>query len=166
MSKGSSKKGIKIFLFIILAAAAAAALFFFSKAKEDTEADKMFTMASNAERIEFLNSQGWIVKPEPISKEEVTLPSADDEVYAEYAALQKRQGFDPEKYQGKPVTVVTYQVLNYPDHPENVTATMLLYNDRLIGGDVSLAGGSSGEEGFIEPLISSAVQTYLFAEAE
>ena len=68
MSKGSSKKGIKIFLFIILAAAAVAALFFFSKAKEETEADKMFTMASNAERIEFLNAQGWIVKPEPISK--------------------------------------------------------------------------------------------------
>lgn len=162
MSKGSSKKGIKIFLFIILAAAAVAALFFFSKAKEETEADKMFTMASNAERIEFLNAQGWIVKPEPISKEEVTVPSVTDEVYAEYAALQKQQGFDLEKYQGQPVTVITYQVLNYPDHPENVTATMMMSDDRLIGGDVSMAG----EDGFTEPLISRSVQTYLIADAE
>lgn len=162
MSNGSSKKGIKIFLFIILAAAAAAALFFFSKAKEDAEADKLFTMAANAERIEFLNAQGWIVKPEPVSKEEVTIPSAADEVYAEYAALQKQQGFDLEKYQGKPVTVITYQVLNYPDHPDNVTATMMMYNDRLIGGDVSMAG----EDGFTKPLLSAAVQTYLFAETE
>ena len=75
MSKGSSKKGIKIFLFIILAAIAVAALFFFSKAKEDTEADKRFTMAANAERIEFLNAQGWIVDPDPVSKEEITVPS-------------------------------------------------------------------------------------------
>ena len=162
MSKGSSKKGIKIFLFIILAAAAVAALFFFSKAKEETEADKMFTMAANAERIEFLNSQGWIVKPEPISKEEVTVPSVTDEAYAEYAALQKQQGFDLEKYQGKPVTIITYQVLNYPDHPENVTATMMMADDRLIGGDISLAG----EDGFTEPLISASVQTYLVANAE
>lgn len=162
MSKGSSKKGIKIFLFIILAAIAVAALFFFSKAKEETEADKMFTMAANAERIEFLNSQGWIVKPEPVSKEEVTVPSVTDAAYAEYAALQKQQGFDLEKYQGKPVTIITYQVLNYPDHPENVTATLMMSDDRLIGGDISLAG----EDGFTEPLLSPSVQTYLVADAE
>lgn len=161
MSKGSSKKGIKIFLFIILAALAVAALFFFSKAKEDTEADKRFTMAANAERIEFLNAQGWIVDPDPVSKEEITVPPVTDEVYAKYAELQKQQGFDLEKYQGKPVTVITYRVLNYPDHPENVTATMMLYSDRLIGGDISMAG----EDGFTEPLVSAAVQTYLAAEA-
>lgn len=157
MSNGSSKKGLKIFLFLLLAGIAAAAIFFFTKAKDESETDKMFTMATNAERVEFLNNQGWIVKPEPVSKEEITVPSVTDSVYAEYAALQKKQGFDLEKYQGKPVTVITYQVLNYPDHPENVTATMLLSNDRLIGGDVSMAG----ENGFTEPLISAAAQTYL-----
>lgn len=161
MSKGSSKKGIKIFLFFILAAVAVAALFLFSKAKEENEADKMFTMAANAERIEFLNSQGWIVKPEPVSKEEITVPSVTDEAYADYAALQKQQGFDLEKYRGKPVTVITYQVLNYPDHPENVTATMMMSGDRLIGGDITLAG----EGGFVKPLLSPTVQTYLAADA-
>lgn len=162
MSKGSSKKGIKIFLFFILAAVAVAALFLFSKAKEENEADKMFTMAANAERIEFLNSQGWIVKPEPVSKEEITVPPVTDAAYADYAALQKQQGFDLEKYQGKPVTIITYQVLNYPDHPENVTATMMMSGDRLIGGDITL----TGEGGFVKPLLSPTVQTYLAADAE
>ncbi len=157
MSTGSSKKGLKIFLFLLLAGIAAAAIFFFTKAKDESEADKMFTMATNAERVEFLNNQGWIVKPDPVSKEEITIPSVTDAVYADYAALQAEQGFDLEKYQGKPVTVIVYQVLNYPDHPENVNATMLICNDRLIGGDISM----TGEGGFTKPLITAVAQTYL-----
>ncbi len=162
MSKGSSKKGLKIFLFLLLAAIAAAALFFFTKAKDESETDKKFTLETNSERVEFLNNQGWIVKPDPVSKEEVTLPSVTDPVYAEYAALQAQQGFDLEKYQGKPVTIVKYQVLNYPDHPENVVVSMIFDGNRLIGGDVSL----EGEGGFTEPLISAATQTLLMADTE
>ncbi len=162
MSKGSSKKGLKIFLFLLLAAIAAAALFFFTKAKDESETDKKFTLETNSERVEFLNNQGWIVKPDPTSKEEVTLPSVSDPVYAEYAALQQGQGFDLEKYQGKPVTIIKYQALNYPDHPDNVVVTMIFYGNRLIGGDVSL----EGEGGFTEPLISAATQTLLMADAE
>lgn len=160
MSKSSSKKGLKIILFLILAVIAAAALMFFTKAKEETETDEMLTMSSNAERVEFLNKQGWIVKPDPVSKEEITVPSEFDGAYAEYAALQKSQGFDLEKYKGKPAMVIKYQVLNYPDHPENVTAAMMISSDRLIGGDVSM----TGEGGFTEPLLTSAAQTYLALE--
>lgn len=160
MSKGSSKQGLKIFLFLLLAAIAVFAFVFFSKAKTESEADEMFTMATNAERVEFLNEQGWIVKPDPISKEEATVPSEFNDVYANYVTLQQSQGFDLEKYKGKPVMIITYQVLNYPDHPENVTATMMICDDRLIGGDVSL----DGENGFTEPLISAKTQTYLASD--
>ena len=68
MSKGSSKKGLKILLFLILAAVAVFAVLIFSKAKSESEADEMFTMSTNAQRVEFLNTQGWIVKPDQISK--------------------------------------------------------------------------------------------------
>lgn len=163
MSKSSSKKGIKTLLFLLLAAVAAAALIFFFKAKSETETDEMFTMPSNAQRVEFLNKQGWIVKPDPVSKEEITVPSEFTGVYADYAALQQSQGFSFEKYKGRKATVITYQVLNYPDHPENVTATMLISDDRLVGGDISL----SGDDGFTEPLLSAAAQTFLiYNEAE
>ncbi|MCH5349970.1 MAG: DUF4830 domain-containing protein [Oscillospiraceae bacterium] len=160
MSKVSSKKGLKIFLFLLLAAIAITALMFFSKAKAETEADEFLSMSTNAQRVEFLNKQGWIVKPDPITKEEITIPSVFDGVYADYAALQQSQGFDLEPYKGKTATAITYQVLNYPDYPENVTATMLLLDDRLIGGDISLAG----DDGFTEALITAAVRSMLTAD--
>lgn len=160
MSKGSSKKGIKICLFLTLIVAAIAAVAFWGKAKSETEADELLAMSSNAQRVEFLNKQGWIVKPDPVSKEDITIPSEFSGVYADYAALQQSQGFDLEKYKGKNASVITYQVLNYPDHPENVTATMLICDDRLIGGDISL----SGDDGFTEALITASTQTYLTVE--
>lgn len=153
----NSKKGNKAILFLILAIILVLAAFFWSKTQAESKADEMFTMATNAERVEFLNEQGWIVHPDPISKEEVVVPSVYEGIYADYAELQKQQGFDLEKYQGTEVTVITYQVLNYPDYPENVTATMMICNDRLIGGDISL----ETEDGFMEPLISEKAQTFL-----
>lgn len=161
MSKGSSKKGLKIVLFLILAAAAVFAVLFFSKAKTESEADEMFTMSTNAQRVEFLNRQGWIAKPDPISKEEVIVPSVFDGIYADYVALQQAQGFDLEKYKGKNAVIIKYEVLNYPDYPENVTATMMICDSRLIGGDISM----TGEGGFTEPLISVIAQTFLTAES-
>lgn len=158
----STSKGKKIFLFLILAAIAVIAVFFFSKAKRESEADEMFTMATNAERVEFLNEQGWIVKPDPISKEEVIVPSTFEGVYADYVVLQQEQGFDLEKYQGKTVMIIKYHVLNYPDHPENVTATMMICDSRLIGGDISM----TGDNGFCTALISATAQTQLLADLD
>lgn len=160
MSKGSSKKGIKICLFLALIIAAIAAVAFWGKAKSETESDEILAMSSNAQRVEFLNKQGWIVKPDPLSREEITVPSDFEGVYAEYAALQESQGFDLEKYKGKPATLFTYQVLNYPDYPENVVATLVVSSDKLIGGDISM----TGEGGFTEPLIAASTQTYLTIE--
>ncbi len=153
----SFKKSSKAILFLVLAIILVLAAYFWSRANAEKEADVMFSMASNSERVEFLNEQGWIVNPDPISKEEVTVPSVYEGVYAEYADLQKKQGFDLEKYQGREVLVIKYQVLNYPDCPENVTATMMICDSRLIGGDVSL----ETEDGFTEPLISATAQTFL-----
>ena len=160
MSKGSSKKGLKIVLFLILAAAAVCAVIFFSKAKSESEADEMFTMSTNAQRVEFLNRQGWIVKPDPVSKEEIIIPSVFDGIYADYVALQQAQGFDLEKCKGKEAMIIKYEVLNYPDYPENVVATMMICDDRLIGGDISM----TGENGFTEPLLSATAQTFLMAD--
>lgn len=153
----SFKKSSKAILFLVLAIILVLAAYFWSRANAEKKTDEMFSMASNSERVEFLNEQGWIVNPDPISKEEVTVPSVYEGIYAEYAELQKEQGFDLEKYQGREVLIIKYQVLNYPNYPENVTATMMICDDRLIGGDVSL----ETEDGFIESLISATAQTFL-----
>lgn len=158
----NSKKGNKAILFLVLAIILVLAAFFWSKAQSESKADEMFTMSTNAERVEFLNNQGWIVHPDPVSKETVTVPSIYEGIYADYAELQKQQGFDLEKYQGSEVMIIKYQVLNYPDYPDNVTATMMICDDRLIGGDISL----DTEGGFMEPLISATAQTFLIADGK
>ena len=45
--------------------------------------------------------------------------------------------------------LVTFEVLNYKDVPEGVTANILLYKNKVIGGDICL----ETEEGFIHGLV-------------
>ncbi len=152
-----SSQGKKVLLFALLIAVIGFAVFFLNAAKKEADDDERFSMSSNAERVEFLNEQGWIVKPDPVSKEEITIPSEFNELYGKYAELQASQGFDLEKYKGEKAMLISYQVLNYPGHTENVTANMLISDDRLIGGEITL----NEENGFTEPLISELTQTYL-----
>ena len=64
-------------------------------------------------------------------------------MYQRYNALQISQGFDLTQYAGKTVTRYVYTVENYPDAQEPVYATLLVYQDQVIGGDVTdtSAGG-------------------------
>ena len=147
-------KGKKILLFVLLIAIIGLAVYFLAAAKKEADSDKIFTMSSNAERVEFLNKQGWIVKPDPLSKEEILIPAEFNELYQQYAELQKSQGFDIEKHKGEKAMLISYQVLNYPDHTENVVANMLIADGKLIGGEITL----NEENGFTEPLITAGTQ--------
>ncbi len=40
------------------------------------------------------------------------------------------------KYAGKRCKRYSYSVLNYPEEPEDVRANILVYNGKIIGGDV------------------------------
>ncbi len=150
MSSRTSKKGSKILLFFLLIILVLIAVFFIKKAKDEADSDTKFNMSSNAERVRFLNEQGLIVKPDPVSTEEIIIPSEANDTYADYARLLKEQGFNIEKYLGRNVVRITYEVLNFPDYDDNVMANMLIADDRLIGGDISL----NEEGGFVLPLVS------------
>lgn len=69
-------------------------------------------VASNAERVAYLESYGWIVSPEAAAAEDIRLPDTFDASYDDYLALQKEQGFDLEAYAGKTIQRYTYQVTN------------------------------------------------------
>ena len=60
-----------------------------------------------------------------------------NDVFEEYNSIQKQQGFDLEDYKGKDVTIYTYEVYNYEGKPENMVANLMIYENRLIGGDLS-----------------------------
>ena len=102
---------------------------------------------TEAERMAFLTENGWQADETPLGTQEVTIPAQFDEVYEQYNAIQQGQGFNLEKYAGKPVTEYTYHITNYPENDE-VVAHLLVYKDKIIGADVS----AMEQGGFVEPV--------------
>lgn len=86
----------------------------------------------------FLESLGWETSVEPVDVREVIIPEEWNSVFEEYNDLQKQQGFDLDKYRGKQATIYTYQILNY-DGAENVVANLMVFDGKLIAGDVCSA---------------------------
>lgn len=91
---------------------------------------------TNQQRVEFLSQFGWTVQEEPDEILEVVIPKEFDEVYQQYNEIQKAQGCDLEKYAGKRCKRYSYNITNYPDHPENIHGNLIVYNGKIIGGDV------------------------------
>lgn len=126
------------------------------------------TAEDEAERIAFLSQFGWQVNEEPVEVEEVVIPTDFNEVYHTYNALQLEQGLDLQKYAGKTCKRWVYQVLNYPREGD-VRATLLVYDGRVIGGDLSSASlngfmtGFLGEHGLME---HSAEETTVALESQ
>lgn len=92
--------------------------------------------ATNEERVAFLAQFGWKVNAEPTETKDVAIPQKFDDVYDNYNRIQKDQGLDLTPYAGKTCKQWVYTVTNYPQNPD-VRATMLIYGNRVIGGDLS-----------------------------
>ena len=106
---------------------------------------------SNEDRVEFLSAYGWEVDPEAIEISEVTIPSEFDEVYKKYNDIQKDEGLNLEKYAGKSVKRYVYTVKNY-ESETSVVASLLVYKNRIIGGDVSSVDLNGFSHGFTKPV--------------
>ena len=103
-------------------------------------------------RVEYLASCGYTVSPEPLRTQEVLIPKEFTEVYDQYNSLQQSQGFDLLKYRGKRVMQYVYAIENWPEeNADPVYATLLVYKNKLIGGDIS----RGGEDGFLRPLLET-----------
>lgn len=123
---------------------------------ETTVKTKSLKGETNEQRIEYLESFGWEIINEPVESTEVVIPSEFDETYESYNLLQQTQGFDLAKYKGKKVMRYTYSIKNYPtDSAENVCATLLVSDKKIIGGDVS----STSLGGFMHSLLKPASST-------
>lgn len=96
----------------------------------------VYTLKNENQRQSFLKEMGWEVSEEYTECKVVIIPDDFNDVYENYNELQKKQGFDLEKFKGKTVEIYTYEVKNYPDHKENIVANLMIYEGELIGGDV------------------------------
>lgn len=106
---------------------------------EATMGDQKYSLKaeSNEERIAFLTQFGWQVAAEPVEIREVTIPTEFNDVYQKYNAMQKEQGLDLTRYAGKICKQWVYQINNASDQGDPVRATLLVYNGRVVGGDIS-----------------------------
>ena len=94
-------------------------------------------VSDNDGRVNFLKSLGWQVTTSPVESGQVKIPKESTEIFDRYNALQKSQGYDLSKFAGKAVMRYVYQINNYPGATEPVYATVLVYKNQIIGGDVT-----------------------------
>ena len=136
-------------LILLFAGIAGLILLMLIKMHKTDETQSEYFMPSNSYRVEFLNSCGLIVKPDP-EEQEITIPGAFGDIYSAYNEIQLSQGFDLEKYKGRAAVLYSYSVLNCPGYAENVTANLIVCDGRLIACDISL----NEENGFTKALIT------------
>lgn len=95
------------------------------------------SVSGNDARVQFLKNYGWEVAQSPVESGQVRIPEKSTAVYDRYNALQKTQGFDLSQYAGKIVMRYVYKINNFPGATEPVYATLLVYKNEVIGGDVT-----------------------------
>lgn len=94
----------------------------------------MFKGKKEEDPEKFLKSLGYTI--EFIDEQEINLPENFGEGLEKYNRLQKRQGFDLEKYAGKNCLHKKYYVSSKKIYPEKYVANILTYENKLIGGDL------------------------------
>ncbi|MBO5323804.1 MAG: DUF4830 domain-containing protein [Oscillospiraceae bacterium] len=117
----------------------------------DTAPTSAPSVSNNDARVAFLKSFGWEVSTSPTESSQVRIPSESSDVFDRYNALQKSQGYDLTQYAGKTVMRYVYQVHNYPGATEPVYATLLVYKNQIIGGDVTDTAAKGVIRGFKMP---------------
>jgi len=91
---------------------------------------------TNEDKIAYLESYGWQVNPEPLAVEELLIPEEFDDTYTKYLELQRSQGFDLSECCGKRVKRYTYEITNYPTGETEVQISLLVYKNKVVGGEV------------------------------
>ena len=116
--------------------------------QETTKTINYENVRSEEERVAFLSQFGWRVNDKAVEEVEVTIPEKFDKVFTGYNEIQKRQGLDLSKYKGKTVTRYTYEVINYEGDSGKVYANVIVYRNKVIGGDICSANVGGFIHGF------------------
>ena len=123
-------------------------------------------VSGNDARVEFLKGFGWDVATSPKESGQVRIPQNSSDVYDRYNALQKSQGYDLTQYAGKNVMRYVYKINNYPGATDPVYATLLVYKNQIIGGDVTDSSAKGTVSGFKMPTATMPTEPSQTAPAE
>ena len=105
-------------------------------------------VSGNDARVEFLKGFGWEVAASPTESGQVKIPEQPSDVFDRYNQLQKSQGYDLTQYAGKTAMRYVYKVTNYPGATDPVYATVLVYKNQIIGGDITDTSATGVVQGF------------------
>lgn len=103
------------------------------------------------DRLTFMQSFGWKVDPSSEQADKVLIPAKFDAVYQNYNQIQREQGLDLRYLVGREVQRYSYDVLNHPSGEPNVRITLLVYKDKVVGGDVASPALDGFMHGFEYP---------------
>ena len=142
----------KIMVILLSLAAVLLALILVFGGKDEGAAATTAAVSANDDRVKFLEGFGWQVTPTPKEASQVRIPEESGEMFRRYNALQKGQGYDLGKFSGKKVMRYVYEITNYPGAQEPVYATVLVYKNKVIGGDVTDTAAHGKIRGFQMPV--------------
>lgn len=110
-------------------------------------------MKSADDLKKFAENLGFSVESAPTEVVETAVPAAFDKTMRAYNALQKAMGFDLSPYRNKTVERTTFRVTGLPDHASLASGetllTLIVFKDRIIGGDLY----TRGEDGDVKPFL-------------
>ncbi|MBQ2855156.1 MAG: DUF4830 domain-containing protein [Oscillospiraceae bacterium] len=149
----TAKVDLKKITLIVAAAAALilAAILLLGGKTDNSSPTAAPAVSANDGRVQFLKDFGWEVTTSPTESGQVKIPAETSEAFDRYNILQKGQGYDLTEYAGKKVMRYVYQVNNYPGATAPVYATLLVYGDQVIGGDVTDTSPGGKLRGFKMP---------------
>ena len=94
------------------------------------------TLAKTDEQTQEFAEQFFEVE-ELYSLQEVYVPVTFNEKYEQYNQVQKAQGLDLEPYKGEKCKLYMYLLSDFDIDGEQAFMSVMVYRDRVIGGDIS-----------------------------
>jgi len=149
----------KIALILGAIAAGIIALILLFGGGSDARTTSAATASNNDARVKFLRDFGWDVASSPVESSQVRIPEQASEVFDRYNQLQKSQGYDLSKLSGKNAMRYVYKVNNFPGATEPVYATVLVYKNEIVGGDVTDTSAKGKVQSFKMPQSSTGSTT-------
>ena len=146
----TAKVDLKKILMILAAVAALilAVVLLVSDGSEPPVQTTAAPVSDNDGRVQFLKGFGWDVTISPEETTQVKIPRETTDAFGRYNDLQKSHGYDLSRYAGKTVMRYVYRVNNFPGATEPVYATVLVYKDKIIGGDITNTAPGGKIQGF------------------
>ena len=147
----TAKVNMKKTIILLVAVAAVIIALITAVGGSDAQTTSAPTLTGNDARVKFLRDFGWEIENSPVESSQVRIPEQVTEVFDRYNQLQKSQGYDLSKLAGKNAMRYVYKISNYPGATDPVYATLLVYKQQIVGGDVTDTSAKGKIQGFKMP---------------